>query len=69
MCLGITDLLLAMIMYFDKMALQEDVDNYGLFIYSAVPIYHRLYSPNNSRGTLIARPLGRGMGVFRKILV
>ena len=37
--------------------------------YSALPIYHGLFSPNNSRKTHIARSLGRSMGVFREILI
>ena len=37
--------------------------------YSVFPIYRGVFSPNNSRETDIARPLGRGMGVFREILV
>ena len=44
-------------------------NNIQLNIYSALSIYHGQLSPNNSRGTPIARPLGRGMGVFREILV
>ena len=37
--------------------------------YSALPIYRGLFSLNNSREAPIARPLGRGMGVFRDMLV
>ena len=37
--------------------------------YSALPIYRGPFAPNNSRETPIARPLGRGMGIFREILV
>ena len=37
--------------------------------YNAIPIYRCLFPPNISRETPIARPLGRGMGVFRKILL
>ena len=36
-------------------------------IYSALPIYHSLFSPNNSWETLIACPTGGGMGVFHEI--
>ena len=32
--------------------------------YSALPIYRGLFSPNNSRETSMARPLGRGKDVF-----
>ena len=35
-------------------------------LYSALPIYRSHFSLNNSRKTPITRPLGRGMGVFRK---
>ena len=38
-------------------------------VHSARPIYRGLFSTTNSRETHIARPLGRGMGVFRDILV
>ena len=34
--------------------------------YSALPTSRGHFSPHNSRKTLIARPLGRGMGVFRE---
>ena len=34
-------------------------------LYSALPISRGHFSPNNSRKTPIARPLGRSMGVFR----
>ena len=37
--------------------------------YSALPIYRGLFTPNNSREIPIGRPLVRGMGVFREILV
>ena len=40
-----------------------------IYIYSTLPIYRGLSSPNNSRMTPIARPLGRGMGVFRESLI
>ena len=41
-----------------------------LFVeYRALPIYRVLFSPYNSRKTPIARPLGRGTGVFREIVV
>ena len=40
-----------------------------LIRYNALPIYRGLFSPNNSRETPIARSLGRGMGVFREIIV
>ena len=36
---------------------------------SALPIYRGHFSPHNSRKTPIARPLGRGMGVFREFEV
>ena len=38
-------------------------------IYSALQIYRGLFSQNISRKTPIARPLGRGMGVFCEILI
>ena len=38
-------------------------------LYSGLAIYHSLFSPNNSRKTPIARPLGRGMVVFGESLV
>ena len=38
----------------------------GLFQYNALPISRGQLSPNNSRKTSIARPLGRGMDFFRK---
>ena len=34
-----------------------------------LPLYRGLFSPNNSRKTPIARPLGRGMVVVREFLV
>ena len=37
--------------------------------YSALPIYRGLFYPDNSWETPITCPLGRGMGVFREILV
>ena len=37
--------------------------------YSVFQIYRGLFSPSNSRKTPIARPLGRGMVVFRESLV
>ena len=39
------------------------------FIYSALSIYGGLISPNNPRKIPIARPLRRGMVVFREFLV
>ena len=38
-------------------------------VYSALSIYRGLFSPNNSRKTPIARPLGRDMVVFRDFLI
>ena len=37
--------------------------------YSALPIYRGIFSPSSSRKTPIAPPLGRGVGVFREMLV
>ena len=37
--------------------------------YNAPPIYHGIFSPDNSLKTPIARPLGRGMVVFREFIV
>ena len=37
--------------------------------YSALPISRCHFSPNDSHKTPIARPLGRGMGVFREVEV
>ena len=42
------------------------MNNYYKMLYSALPISRGHCSPHNSRKTLIARPLGRGMGVFRE---
>ena len=49
-------------------AMREGGDAGTSRLYSALPIYRGLFS-NNSRETLIARPSGRGMGVFREIMV
>ena len=38
-------------------------------MYSGLPISLGHFSPNNSRKTPIARPLGRGMGVLREFKV
>ena len=43
--------------------------DYIVSLWSALPIYRGLFSPNNSREAPIAHLLGRGMGVFRAILV
>ena len=37
--------------------------------YSALPISHGHFSPNNSRKTPMARPFGRDMGVFRELKI